>query len=343
MPELKQTMKQRGISRRNWLGSHFGQLVLLTCIGAFVLINSFIFTHNSSSTVLKLDRLGSLSVDEMPPTEQQDLQHQKSKNHGGETKKVNVDVQSSFESIRTRPSSKRTHTIHIVQIWSGSDDSIPSWLPRLIKLNQAYADKHGYKYELLRGFNTTDTHVAKIGIFLERLKRANDSDVFLYMDTDAVVWNSTIKVESFDYKHYDMVIPGHYYGISETGMTITPKTPTGQNAGINSGVWIVSGTEWSKRLFEKWYSMRNSNCCTIGGDQVLLHHIISKNLIPDFHDHVKFVRASRLNIDDAETRMKKSPKPSAEFIVHLWGGLKGKIPEVLSDVEANRKPRVLAE
>ena len=247
---------------------------------------------------------------------------------------------------RRTPSKKTLRTtsrVHVVQVWAGDDASMPEWFPRVLRLNQAYAHRHGYTYELLRRNSKVATPLLeKIQLFKQRLEAANAADVFLYLDTDAVVWNQSIALETFDYSRYDMILSGHEHGFGAHGENVRPKTPSGHPAGINTGVWIVRGTKWSKELFKMWYSLRTSGCCSPGDDQVLLHHIIQQNTIPDFHDHVRFVRAARLNMDDAPVRLGKAQKPSAEFIIHCWGGLKSQMPTVLRDVELHQKPTMLS-
>lgn len=253
-------------------------------------------------------------------------------------KKTAVHLQSST-SQSLEDEEKAKPCVTVVQIWCGATE--PAWLGRVQRLNRAYAEQHGYNYELLRGEYAEKTHIQKIALLLDRIQHASDTDVFLYMDTDAIVWNRAIALESFDYQRFDMVIPGHYFGFGENGQVVHPKTPSGEPAGVNSGVMIVRGTAWSKRLFELWYSLRFSGFKQ-DGDQVLLHHLIAKRLIPDFFYHVHFVYAARMNTDDAEVRLGRASKPSAEFIVHLWGGLKAEMDNVLSDIESQRKPRILA-
>ena len=114
------------------------------------------------------------------------------------------------------------------------------------------------------------------------------------------------------------------------------------SAGINSGVLIIRGSEWSKLLIELWVNSDGSGCCTAKGDQVLLHHIVSKNLMPNFYEHSIFVPAASLNTDDARVRLRLATKPSSEFIVHLWSDLKTHMNDVLADIEYQTKRRILA-
>jgi galactosyl transferase GMA12/MNN10 family len=126
---------------------------------------------------------------------------------------------------------------------------------------------------------------------------------------------------------------------------VFPVTPASSGrvvpAGINSGVLIIRGSEWSKLLIELWVNSAGG-CCTVKGDQVLLHHIVSKNLMPNFYEHSIFVTAASLNIDDARVRLRIATKPSSEFIVHLWGEMKIHFNDVLTDIENQTKPRILA-
>lgn len=234
------------------------------------------------------------------------------------------------------------YKIYIIQIWVGSVR--PHWMDRAVKINQKYADMHGYTYELLLG--TTGSHGplwSKVDIFTKRLMRSTSKDVFLYMDTDAMVWNSAVAVESFPISHYDLILSGHYHGFDERGRTVTPKTSTGAPAGINAGVWIVRGTRWAKILFKKWKRMKTSGCCqTETDDQVFLYYLIKTGMIPDFEEHALYVNASSLNMDDSLVRLGLSSKPSADFIIHLWGGLKNMMGAVLDDIEAGVKPSLLA-
>lgn len=235
------------------------------------------------------------------------------------------------------------YKIHVVQIWVGFFR--PDWLNRVVDTNKEYANLHGYTYELLHNnaSQKVDTHIKKIDLFTQRLKHATDTDVFLYMDTDAMVWNTSIGLDTFPYNLYDFIISGHYHGIDEKGRTITPKTSTGAPAGINSGVWIVRGTTWAKKLFRMWASARNTGCCErVPGDQVLLFHIINRKFVKDFELHALYVNAARLNMDDSLVRLGKAKRPSAQFIIHLWGGLKSHIFEVLREIKLGKKPSLLA-
>jgi galactosyl transferase GMA12/MNN10 family len=126
---------------------------------------------------------------------------------------------------------------------------------------------------------------------------------------------------------------------------VFPVTPVSSgrvvSAGINSGVLIIRGSEWSKLLFELWINTAGSDCCFVNGDQVLLHHIVSKNLMPFFYEHSLFVTAASLNMDDARVRLRIATKPLSEFIVHLWGDMKIHMNDVLTDIESQTKPRIL--
>lgn len=225
--------------------------------------------------------------------------------------------------------------VHVVQLWAGSEHALPAWFHRVQNINRAYTAKHGYSYEFLKGPLTQHPFMDKIKIFNLLLQKSTKNDVFLYMDTDAVVWNASIPLESFQYRRHDMILSGHEFGVGAHGEPIHPKTPDGRPAGVNAGVWIVRGTDWSKRLFRTWIEKEDR---FNADDQKILQFMPSKGWVHDFYDHVHFVRAARLNMDDTKVRLGLATRPSAEFIVHCWGGLKRHMPEVLDDIEAHDLP-----
>tara|TARA_B110001452_G_scaffold20866_1_gene16771 strand:- start:1514 stop:2293 length:780 start_codon:yes stop_codon:yes gene_type:complete len=247
--------------------------------------------------------------------------------------------------------------VTLVQTWTHRSVLArdPPWLARVRATNERYALSRGYRYQWIAqrssflGLGGWGTHLNKVRILARLLQTATSRDIIFFLDTDAVVFNHSVAAELLmgggvrDIAP-DLVMPGYPCGTNGSGRVVRPRTPSGSPSGINSGVFLVRGTDWSRRLVALWLALdgrRRQEGITVPGDQVLLAHMQQHGLMAGWHEHVAFVPAWRLNTADADARCRPLPRIRAEFVLHLYGSFRGHIDEALDDVERGLTPRIL--
>lgn len=247
--------------------------------------------------------------------------------------------------------------VRLVQIWAHRSILAwdPPWLARVRAANERYAQSRGYSYQwieqprTLLGLGGWGTHLHKVRTLARLLATATARDVIFFADSDAVVFNHSAAVEALlgggaRDGAPDLVLPGYPCGTNGSGRVVRPRTPSGAPSGINSGVFLVRGTEWSRRLFALWLELdgrRMQEGISVPGDQVLLEHMQQHALMAGWHEHVAFVPAWRLNTADSDARCRRLPRIRAEFVLHLYGRMRAQINEALDDVERGVTPRIL--
>lgn len=99
-------------------------------------------------------------------------------------------------------------------------------------INEAYCKKHGYEFLYLPDRDEREGDSCKINIFkaLYASGQYGGDDVFFWIDTDAMVMNSEIKIEElFDLElHYIKPIPHYWVGYDVNG--------------LNTGTWMARFT-----------------------------------------------------------------------------------------------------
>ena len=224
--------------------------------------------------------------------------------------------------------------IGVVQITWGK---VQGYYERVAALHKKYCEKHNYEYLWVHDHekvNPKYDHENKQFVLAEFIQKF---DYVLYMDIDCMIWNSTVRLESFieEYPKADIILPGHVHGFSVVGQRVKPICD-GKSCGINSGIFLLRRSCWSLKLFNLWCAL-NTIPFPSGGDQVRLHFIVENNLL-DIRQHAGFVPAYRMNTDDSLVVERRARKPRGDFTAHLWGGLKGHFAKTLSEIEQGQVP-----
>ena len=134
---------------------------------------------------------------------------------------------------KTRKNSK---TWLIVQY---DDRPIDKFDSEFMRRNEAYAKKYGYKYKFVnKGYTDLPPYWRKVAL----VKKLLDTDQYkgiLWLDTDAVIFNVNISLDSVGDKLKHFV----------------KATNSSGNQIFNAGVWTVKGTDKGKKIMKKWMDM----------------------------------------------------------------------------------------
>jgi len=110
---------------------------------------------------------------------------------------------------------------------------------KLMKQNKDYAKAHGYDYKFIsKGYTSISPYWRKVNIVKDLLPKYKG---ILWMDTDAVVFNSRITLDSITNSSKMFFCSQDNY-----------KTTTNH---FNAGVWIIKNTPEMNDLMEKWLEL----------------------------------------------------------------------------------------
>jgi hypothetical protein len=113
-----------------------------------------------------------------------------------------------------------------------------------IKINKKYAIKNNYDFRIIdKPYDNKVTHAwQKIPAFIELLNEGYD--YVMYIDSDAIFYNKSIKIEDIISKYNNDIIicsdQGNSNGLYK----------------VNGGSLIVKNTDESKKLLQQWWDLR---------------------------------------------------------------------------------------
>lgn len=122
---------------------------------------------------------------------------------------------------------------------------IGEWAYNSININRKYAEKNNYDFELItEPYDTLYTHAwQKIPAMINLLERGYK--FVIYIDADAVVNKSDIKIESFLEKYSGDII------------VCSDEANSGGKCKVNGGVIIARNTEKAKNFLMQWWNLRS--------------------------------------------------------------------------------------
>lgn len=140
---------------------------------------------------------------------------------------------------------------------------------------RSYCNKHGYGFVMSNTNLDTSRppHWSKIKLLQQFIDKY---DWLVWIDSDATITNKDIKIESIIDSDYDIIIS------KEECCAYV----------INTGVFIIKCSEWSKNFLNEWYSQEQF-INAIWLDNSAFIHIYNNN--PDVKLHTKVVRQKILN------------------------------------------------
>lgn len=149
----------------------------------------------------------------------------------------------------------------------------------------AYAQKHGYGVHLYNEnlspasdiYWWPKTPIWWLGYWFKVVvaqKHLADYDWLFYLDSDAIIMNDSIKLESLIDDRYDIV-----------------ATSDGGSVPILSGQFLIKNSKWSRDFLERWFLIGN-NDIQPGFDGGALIQLFNET--PNIHKHVKVIPIQKM-------------------------------------------------
>lgn len=132
--------------------------------------------------------------------------------------------------------------------------------------HQLYANKHGYRFQDGSSFIDTARPPAWSKIRAVQALFREECDWVLWLDADAVIMNSDIRIESF--------VPAD----PNIHLLVTYD----RKFTYNSGAWLIRNSPWSRQFLETWWNQRDFvelPGASLSGDNRAFGHILTQ--VPD--------------------------------------------------------------
>lgn len=134
---------------------------------------------------------------------------------------------------------------------------------------RAYAEKHGYDY-FLYNYRLDTGRAAYWDKVVALQRHLSDYDWLFWLDSDALIMNDSIKLESIIDEDYDFI------------------TTRDCLRGMNSGQFLIKNTQWSRDFLKLWYSPKYEHTQVAPGfDNGALIQIYQEH--PKVKEHIKIV------------------------------------------------------
>lgn len=146
----------------------------------------------------------------------------------------------------------------------------------------AYANKHGYAvhvytedlspFEDFPWWSNPSNPIGGRGYWFKVIisqRHLADYDWLFYLDSDGLIMNDEIKLESLIDDNYDMI-----------------ATVDGGSVPILSGQFLIKNSKWSRRFLKAWLTIGNNNIQP-GFDGGALIQLFNEN--PEFQKHIKLI------------------------------------------------------
>jgi len=177
-------------------------------------------------------------------------------------------------------------------------------------INKKYCEDHGYTY-----YNQTDTDIIRNASngraltwykprFIAEVFDKFNPDYILFLDADAIVCDSSYRIEQFIDEGYNIICTEDY-GPSK----------------LNAGVFIMKNTDWTKNFLKKWWDicdeLKGGENDQIGyyahglwHDQTCFGKLMDR--LDDAADNIKIISNVRLNGREYKNQIDKN------FIFHAF-------------------------
>jgi len=177
-------------------------------------------------------------------------------------------------------------------------------------INKKYCEDHGYTY-----YNQTDTDIIRNASngraltwykprFIAEVFDKFNPDYILFLDADAIVCDSSYRIEQFIDEGYNIICTEDY-GPSK----------------LNAGVFIMKNTDWTKNFLKKWWDicdeLKGGENDQIGyyahglwQDQTCFGKLMDR--LDDAADNIKIISNVRLNGREYKNQIDKN------FIFHAF-------------------------
>lgn len=153
-----------------------------------------------------------------------------------------------------------------------------------------YCEKHGYDLHIDyqdKFSNYKPSQWQKIRAAREILETGKYDWVF-YLDTDCLIMNSDIKLESFVDDQYSFIVPNQKVKAPDTPIMVVPNVRN-----IISSQFFVKNSEVGKNILDDiWLAMGNQHVDKFDYEGRQIRMIINSR---KYEDHIKIVEESKLN------------------------------------------------
>jgi hypothetical protein len=151
----------------------------------------------------------------------------------------------------------------------------------LIKINKRYCEKHNYEYKFIDTYYDLPVYWIKVHLLNEILKTNVYHGIF-WLDTDACIYNPTIKLENL------MLENKSFYLSPDNKLWDSP---------FNAGVFMVLNTEMGREIIDEWMKCYNdkdwskdinNKFSTKGkwGGEVYEQGSFVKNILPKYYNAI---------------------------------------------------------
>lgn len=169
---------------------------------------------------------------------------------------------------------------------------------------QDYCDRNNYDFICSNASLDLDRPLqwSKIKILQQNLK---DYEWLMWIDADAAIMNKDIKIESIIDNNYNIIIA---------------REDCRDKIIINTGVFLIKNTEWSKNFLTSWYNLKGF--IRKGWyDQSAFIHLYNSKI--DIKNNVKIIKQKLINsFNDSFTK--------GDFIIHFPGNANKNLLKQLS-------------
>jgi hypothetical protein len=160
----------------------------------------------------------------------------------------------SFETVdkpcphcnKSHPSKKRNDNKIAVFMYC-TPNLLEKWAKYTVDINNNYTRKNGYDFHFFdHPFDPSVTHAwQKIPAFIKMFQHANEYKYAMYIDTDAIFYDQSIKIEDIMNKYDGDII------------VCSDEANSAGKYKVNGGALIVKNTPAAVELLKSWWELRH--------------------------------------------------------------------------------------
>jgi hypothetical protein len=149
--------------------------------------------------------------------------------------------------IEQSDNSKKQNPNKIAVFMYCTPDLLDKWAKYTFDINNNYARKHGYDFHFFSTpFDSSVTHAwQKIPAFVKMFQHVNGYDYAMYIDTDAIFYDQSIKIEDIISKYEGDVI------------VCSDEANSAGKYKVNGGSLIIKKTPAAVGLLKNWWELRH--------------------------------------------------------------------------------------
>ena len=205
------------------------------------------------------------------------------------------------------------------------------------KVHQKYCDIYGYELVVNLSRMTLNSRISDKVYYMSQ--NLDNFDYIMWVDADAVIINFDRRIEDLIQMDpgKNFYTGGHHKGFDPEGNSIYP-IHNDLPAGINTGVFIVRKSKWSKAFLDLWWS----TCLRFGPNRIafdeqgILQQFFLSNTV-NCQENISLLPPSEINRDD--NFGEKGDRDVCKYILHLWASSSEARMETMRDVFLGNNPQ----